>query len=239
LVLVVILVFVATVTAIVIWFGYRIYKWNQEEYQTAKRIQERQEAALESATERLRDQMSLPSLINFNQKLLDKYHRIATEQAESSFRSSRRAMWCGFGWLLACFTVGVFFPTTAQAKLLLGSLAVTGGALSGFLSRTYIHVYERALEQLDAYFDQPLLNSYLLSAERIIDVMDEHSRDDAYRVVIERLLSVSSRRPRVDRATKPQRSKTFTRRSTSSPDGASGEVGQEASDALTDRNVTP
>ena len=72
-----------------------------------------------------------------------------------------------------------------------------GGALSGFLSRTYIRVYERALQQLNQYFNQPLLNSYLLSAERIIGEMSVEARDCAYEAVLQRLLESGPASPEV------------------------------------------
>ncbi|MBV9142684.1 MAG: hypothetical protein JO115_17525 [Pseudonocardiales bacterium] len=54
-------------------------------------------------------------------------------------------------------------------------------------------MYERSLQQLNRYFDQPLLNSYLLSAERIICEMEKSNRDSAYQRVLEQLLESSSR----------------------------------------------
>jgi len=191
--LVAVLIILGLLLIAAFWYGYRSYKWKQDEYEAAKRAREREEAAFVSAVERLRDQMALPSLINLNRLLLDSYHGIATDQAESSFRSSRRAMWCGFVWLLICFSAAVFLPAGTRTQLLLGSLAVTGGALSAFLGRTYIRVYERSLQQLNRYFDQPLLNSYLLSAERIICEMEKSNRDSAYQRVLEQLLESSSR----------------------------------------------
>jgi hypothetical protein len=154
-------------------------------------IYKREAEALESAVDKLRDQMLLPSLMNLNRILLDQYHRIATDQAESSFKSSKRAMWCGFAWLLMCFTAAILIPATKEAQLLVGTLAATGGALSGFLGRTYIRVYERSLQQLNRYFEQPLVNSYLLSAERIVGEMDE-GQDEAYKEILRRLLSLDN-----------------------------------------------
>jgi uncharacterized SAM-binding protein YcdF (DUF218 family) len=223
------LIFLGLLLIAVFWYGYRAYRWRQEEYEATKRAQEREAAAFESAVERLKDQMALPSLINLNRLMLDNYHGIATNQAESSFTSSRRAMWCGFIWLLMCFSAAVFLPSAARAQLLLGSLALTGGALSAFLSRTYIHVYERSLQQLNQYFDQPLLNSYLLSAERIIGEMDTSNRDQAYQAVLERLLQSSSRVSVVNGQTANKRSINPRRSRRSKPTGAAnGEVSQEA-----------
>jgi len=180
-----------------IWYGVRSYRWRQEEYKAVKAERMREAEVFESAVDRLREKMALPNLIELNRLMLDNYHGIATEQAESSFRSSRRAMWCGFVWLLACFSAVLFIPVPTAVQILVGALAVIGGALSGFLSRTYIHVYERALQQLNQYFSQPLLNSYLLSAERIIGEMSVEARDCAYEAVLQRLLESGPASPEV------------------------------------------
>jgi len=182
------LLVVGLLTLGAIWYGIRSYRWEQEEYKAVKAERKREAEVFESAVDRLREKMALPNLIELNRLMLNNYHGIATEQAESSFRSSRRAMWCGFVWLLACFSAALFIPVSTGVQILVGALAVVGGALSGFLSRTYIRVYERALQQLNQYFNQPLLNSYLLSAERLIGEMSEKTRDHAYEAVLQRLL---------------------------------------------------
>lgn len=131
-----------------------------------------EQAALRSAREKVAEQMSLGTLHDYNRLLLADYHQIATEQASSSFRSSRRAMWGGFAWLKVCFGAAVWQVTTTGSQVLIGTLAAVGGTLSGYLSRTYLRVYERTLLQLNQYYRQPLLNSYLLSAERIVRDLD-------------------------------------------------------------------
>lgn len=184
---VVLLVIVASGVGGALYIAYERLKIRRAEAEEYLRLERKEAYALESAVDRLRDQMSLPSLINLNRIVLDKYHGIATEQAESSFTSSRRAMAGGFAWLLACFAAVLFVPGATDAQLFIGSLAVAGGALSAFLGRTYIHVYERSLVQLNRYFEQPLLNSYLLSAERIIGEM-QSGKDEAYLSVLHKLL---------------------------------------------------
>jgi len=194
---IVLLVLVGPLAFGAIWYGVRSYRWRQEEYKAVKAERMREAEVFESAVDRLREKMALANLIELNRLMLDNYHGIATEQAESAFRSSRRAMWCGFVWLLACFSAVLFIPVPTGVQILVGGLAVIGGALSGFLSRTYIRVYERALQQLNQYFNQPLLNSYLLSAERIIGEMSVEARDCAYEAVLQRLLESGPASPEV------------------------------------------
>ncbi|MET9386990.1 hypothetical protein ABZY09_39750 [Streptomyces sp. NPDC002928] len=128
----------------------------------------RERRAVESAADRLREKMELPSLVDFNRVLLDQYHGIATEQASKAYRSSRFAMGVGLGILVVAFVAG--WRLNAQGdRLFVGSVAAVGTAFTAYLSRTYMQTYERALQQLNQYFNQPVLNGYFLTAERIAD----------------------------------------------------------------------
>ncbi|MER6031844.1 hypothetical protein [Streptomyces sp. NPDC001851] len=141
------------------------------------RLQEaaREREVLESAAERLREKMELPSLINFNRVLLDRYHGIATEQATKAYRSSRFAMGVGLVILVVAFAAG--WRLNAQGdRLFVGTVAMVGSAFTAYLSRTYMQTYERALQQLNEYFNQPVLNGYFLTAERIADSLPEDRR---------------------------------------------------------------
>ncbi|MFD5755316.1 hypothetical protein ACFWIZ_08715 [Streptomyces sp. NPDC127044] len=127
---------------------------------------ERERRALESAADRLRERMELPSLVDFNRVLLDRYHGIATDQATKAYRSSRFAMGVGLVVLVVAFFAG--WRLNAQGdRLFVGSVAAVGTAFTAYLSRTYMQTYERALQQLNQYFNQPVLNGYFLNAERI------------------------------------------------------------------------
>lgn len=164
------------VLVLVLTAYYALYsriRLNRSKTEAYERVATSQEAALNAAGEQVARKMSLESLHDYNRLLLDDYHNIATDQATASFRSSRRAMLGGFIWLLACFSAAVWQVTAPGSQVLLGALAAVGGALSGYLSRTYLRVYERTLVQLNQYYRQPLLNSYLLSAERILRDVNE------------------------------------------------------------------
>jgi hypothetical protein len=136
---------------------------------------------------RLRENLKLANRMELNRIMLNNYHDIATGQATRSFRSSQRAMRAGFAWLIVCFSVGFIFPDRG-APILIGSLAATGGALAAFLGRTYLRVYERSLQQLNQYFNQPLLNSYYLNAERLIDELSPDKKDEFLGTLLVKLL---------------------------------------------------
>jgi len=147
----------------------------------------RQRDEVEKTLKRLRERMSLPSLVELNRLMLTEYHLIATHQAQKSFRSSQRAMLSGFSWLIACFTVAIL-TDSLQGKIVAATMAPAGGILAAFLGRTYLFVYERALVQLRQYYNQPLLNSYYLAAERLTSEMSLDAKDRLLENVVEQLL---------------------------------------------------
>ncbi|MGV9419925.1 hypothetical protein ACWDO6_20775 [Streptomyces sp. NPDC003674] len=145
---------------------------------------ERERRALESAADRLRERMELPSLVDFNRVLLDRYHGIATDQATKAYRSSRFAMTVGLAVLVIAFLAG--WRLNAQGdRLFVGSVATVGTAFTAYLSRTYMQTYERALQQLNQYFNQPVLNGYFLNAERIAATLPPERRTE----ILERIVS--------------------------------------------------
>jgi hypothetical protein len=156
------------VAGLIAWLVYLYFrgKLAAEDSQRIAAQAEREEAAVASALDQLREKMSLPSLLDLNRLSLNRYHDIATDQANKSFRSGQRAMWIGFAWLLACLTASALVAE-GERRLILGSFGILGGALAAFLGRTYLRVYETSLHQLNQFYDQPLLNSYYLSAERL------------------------------------------------------------------------
>ncbi len=146
---------------------------------------------VEQALSRLRDRMTLPSLIELNRSMLNEYHSIATNQAQKSFRSGQRAIFAGFTWLIACFT-SVIVISSFEGKIITAALAPIGGLLAGFLGRTYIHVYERSLSQLNQYYNQPLLNSYYLTAERLAENISDSAKDRVLECIVDQMLATAS-----------------------------------------------
>ncbi|MFJ3310149.1 hypothetical protein ACIPSA_45590 [Streptomyces sp. NPDC086549] len=162
--------------AIAFWGTWLIQKERLKEAEMERR-------ALESAAERLRERMELPSLVNFNRVLLDKYHGIATDQATKAYRSSRFAMGVGLFILVIAFFAG--WRLNAQGdRLFVGSVAALGTSFTAYLSRTYILTYERALQQLNQYFNQPVLNGYFLTAERLANSLPDDRRADALEQIV-------------------------------------------------------
>ncbi|MCX4431435.1 hypothetical protein [Streptomyces mirabilis] len=171
---------VAFFIAAAAWAGLLWWKEQQQEAERERRI-------LESAADRLREKMSLPSLVDFNQVLLDQYHGIATDQATKAYRSSRRAMNVGIVILVVAFFAGWRYNTQGD-RVFLGSVAAVGAAFTAYLSRTYMKTYERALQQLNQYFNQPVLNGYFLTAERIAESLPTDRKEEVLERIVDDVL---------------------------------------------------
>ena len=78
-------------------------------------------------------------------------------------------------------------PNTT-AKITTASLTAIAGMLSGYIGKTFLRVYERTQQQLTFFFQQPLINSYVLSAERLIDT--HLKKDQEVSRIIDRILAV-------------------------------------------------
>ncbi|MFJ8165907.1 hypothetical protein ACIRBY_34015 [Streptomyces sp. NPDC096136] len=147
----------------------------REQRKTA--VQRAERERFENAADHLQERMELASLVNFNRILLDRYHGIATKQANKSFYSSIGAMIVGLLVLVVAFIASMQFNALGE-RIFIGSLAAVSTAFVGYLSKTFMVVYDRSLQQLNQYFNQPVINQYFLSAERIVDRLEPPMRDE-------------------------------------------------------------
>jgi hypothetical protein len=160
-----------------------------------ERLEEkRAREAVAEAVEELADAKDLAALIRANRKQMEAYDVLARGQASSAFRNSQVAMGAGLLVLLLGAVIAIGTDNTVS-KITTASLTALGGALSGFIARTFLQTYRQALRQLNFYFQQPLINSYLLSAQRLINEMTKGERDSALSKVIANLMDVVIRLP--------------------------------------------
>ncbi|RPF30312.1 TRADD-N-associated membrane domain-containing protein [Streptomyces sp. TLI_185] len=131
---------------------------------------------------------SLKILMDLNQRQVERYHEIVTRQARQSYRSAQFAMWAGVAMLAACLYVGLRY-NAAEIKAFAAAMGAVSGAMTGYLSKTYLAVYRETLSQLNRFFDQPVTNGYFLAAERLAgDSMPEMRQR-----IVEQILLVSMR----------------------------------------------
>ncbi|MGP4051672.1 hypothetical protein [Streptomyces sp. 2A115] len=142
--------------------------------------------------EKLKKATELATLMELNQGQIGTYHRIVTEQADKAFKSSRVAMGVGL-FLLVCAAFGGVYVPLEEIRWFIGALAAFTTLLSGYLTKTYLAMYKESVGQLNRYFDQPVLNSYYLTAERLAESLDAERATEVRQQIINEVLATSSR----------------------------------------------
>src|SRR6185295_2351411 len=148
----------------------------------------------QQAVAELEDAADLAALIKANRKQMEAYDLLARAQAATAFRNSQVAMATGLVVLLVGAVIAIGTPSTTS-KITTASLTAIGGMLSGYIARTFLQTYARALRQLNFYFQQPLINSYLLTAQRLIEKMSAGERDPVLSSVVGHVMDALARLP--------------------------------------------
>jgi hypothetical protein len=52
-------------------------------------------------------------------------------------------------------------------------IAAIGGAMSAYITKTFLDVHKLSLRQLNHYFKQPVLNAHILTAQRLTEQLDD------------------------------------------------------------------
>jgi hypothetical protein len=122
-----------------------------------------------------------------NQQSLKKYHDLTQQQAGSSYLIAQVAVLVGLLLLIGAGVV-IIKASAPTAQIVVGALAVVGSTLSGYVGATSIRMYNRAQAQMNFYYAQPLVQSYILEAERISNCLSSDRKDSALEKVIEQTL---------------------------------------------------
>lgn len=125
----------------------------------------------------------LTRLLSANRALLDDYQGPVRARARTSYTFGQMAIFVGLIVLL----VGVVVTLVANepsARIGVAGLSAVGATLSGYIAHTFLRVYERAQDQLNFYFREPLVTSYLLAAERLAEKLEGERRADAYAAMV-------------------------------------------------------
>ncbi|MGC9540191.1 hypothetical protein [Streptomyces sp. UG1] len=168
----------------------RQYMENQnKQFDQALKAQEEYEREV---LEKLQKETELATLMGLNQAQIGEYHRIVTEQADKAFKSSRTAMGVGL-FLLVCAAVAGAYVPLEEVRWFIGALAAFSTVLTAYLTKTYLTMYKESIGQLNRYFDQPVLNSHYLTAERLAERLDGEAAIEVRRQIINEVLATSSR----------------------------------------------
>lgn len=102
-------------------------------------------------------------------------------------------MAAGFITLVAGAVAVLALASTPQQQVSVGVLSAVGSALSGYVAASFLRIYDRAQEQLNFYFEAPLIESRLLEAERLAQKLKGSRREAMFTRMIEEIM-VSARR---------------------------------------------
>ncbi|MFE2700992.1 hypothetical protein [Streptomyces mirabilis] len=94
--------------------------------------------------------------------------------------------------LLVYAALGGAYVPVEQVRWFIGALAAFSTMRSGFLTKTYLEMYRESIRQLNRYFDQPMLNSYYLTAERLAGGLSVDRLDTVRCQIINEVLATSS-----------------------------------------------
>jgi len=132
-------------------------------------------------------QRSAQSPADANEARLAEYHKISRKQAESSYRFSEVAIAVGFLFLVVGGVIAIR-TDSASVQVVVGALASLGGAFSAYIGSTFIRTYNRALAQMNYYYAQPLVQSYILKAEQLSREVSPAQKDLTVNHIIDVLL---------------------------------------------------
>lgn len=169
-----------------------LFIWGFTGYSKARAIYyEDRERAARGEVDRAIDDITGPDdllgLIRANRKQMDAYDSLARSQAETSYRASLVAMTAGLVLIATGVAVAIFADSTST-KYAAAIVTAVGAATGGYISRTFLTVQRGATEQMNYYFQQPLVQSYLLSAERLVGLMPTESRGSQLELVLKAAL---------------------------------------------------
>ncbi|WP_280252988.1 TRADD-N-associated membrane domain-containing protein [Nocardia abscessus] len=129
----------------------------------------------------------LMGLMLANRKQMDAYDAIVRSQGSSSHRASLGAMAAGLIMVSVGLSVALL-ANESSTKYSAALIAATGTVTGGFIAQTFIRVQKSAQDQMRYYFQQPLVHSYLLTAERLAVQLPPEVRAERYQLLIDTAL---------------------------------------------------
>lgn len=191
---------------------------------------ERAQTNLDQALDELTDPNDLIALMNVNRRQMEAYDVQARTQGKSSHWSSLVAMTAG----LIVVGIGLWIAVNSDdsaTKYAAAIVAAVGTATGGYIARTFIRVNTDAQQHVRYYFEQPLVQSYILTAERMVRHLPAHRRPKQYEAIIGAALTQAGQVPQLrdtpPEPAEPDKSTTETTDTDRQPDEASEADGKE------------
>jgi hypothetical protein len=149
----------------------------------------RVDIALKDVTSPSNSHADLPlnGLFELNRRQLDEYQEMTKRQQRIAFQLT----WAATMLALAILVAGTALSlrqNTGSESYVVGGLTGLGTLLSGFLSKTFYDRQNEASQLLDRYYEEPSMTGRLLAAERLVRGLDESSKRDCIKAMVDQLL---------------------------------------------------
>jgi len=130
------------------------------------------------------------SLFNLYSKQIEKYQTQTQARAGWSFIFAIIAMVSGLG-LVVWGGSHIILQANWEHVAAGTAISAIGGAVSAFITKTFLDVHRLSLIQLNHYFRQPVLNAHILTAQRLADELPEGPvRQKAYESIIAKVIQL-------------------------------------------------
>ncbi|MEU4417364.1 TRADD-N-associated membrane domain-containing protein [Nocardia salmonicida] len=140
--------------------------------------------AVDRAIAKVTDPFDLMQLMEVNRRQMEVYDDQARNQSSTSHWTALGAMVAGLS--IVGFGIGVAANADSDAtKFATAIIAAVGTTVGGYIAKTFITLNSSTQEQVRYYFEQPLVASYLITAERFIARMPEEDRPEQYRRLVQ------------------------------------------------------
>ena len=115
---------------------------------------------------------------------IEQYQQETRFRAFWSFLFGIVSMMAGLGFVL--WGGATMINGNEATQLAAGaSISAIGGAVGGYIAKTFLNVHRLSISQLNRYFQQPVINDHILMAQRLADdVGDGDTRKQAYKNII-------------------------------------------------------
>ncbi len=156
----------------------------------SQEVLEQRTKDLSALINRAQGALSAGLLFDVYSKQIEKYQTETQARAGWSFIFAIFAMFSGLGFVIwggIQAVSGLGWESRAAGA----AVSAIGAALSGFITKTFLDVHKLSLTQLNRYFRQPVINSHVLTAQRLADHLESPpSKEAAYLTIIDRLATL-------------------------------------------------
>ncbi|MES2206263.1 MAG: hypothetical protein V4525_05625 [Pseudomonadota bacterium] len=130
------------------------------------------------------------ALFDLYNKQIERYQTETRARAGWSFLFAICAMFAG---LLLVVWGGRTIIQSADWKNIAGGTAISGlgGIMSAYITKTFLDIHRLSLNQLNRYFQQPVINTYVLTAQRLSEQIEDTTlKQQTYQKIIDQIIDL-------------------------------------------------